>query len=92
MPQTQPPFKLALAALFLDGAPRTAMDAYQALQGEYAAKAFFTPELAASTCQALTSIGIFDRCGLSDAGEILFKLTRHGTGKVRANLGLPPQD
>lgn len=92
MKQTKPPFKLALAALFLDAMPRTAEDVFSALQEEYSQKPFFTAKLVESSCQALTSIGILERCGLSDAGSVLFKITRHGTGKVCANLGLPPEE
>lgn len=82
----KPPFKLALAALFLDGKPRSATDVSAELQSEYGGRRFFTKPFAATSLQSLASIGVFENCGASENGDPLYKISPHGCTCVRKNL------
>ncbi len=55
------PFKLALAALFLDGAERAASGAAAELADEYAGRRFFNPVFVAACLQSLAAVGILER-------------------------------
>jgi hypothetical protein len=84
-----PPFKLALAALFLDGTPRGIAEAFAALEPEYAACRFFTTAFVATGLQSLKAVGILtvaEENGKNPASPACYTLTAYGRKKVRANL------
>lgn len=81
MPQTKPPFKLALAALFLDKKPRGAAQAAEELRKEYVGAPFFTPDFVAYQLHSLKAVGILE---VDENG--LYSMTRSGEERVSKNL------
>ncbi len=61
MAERKPPFKLALAALFLDGRTRRAGEAEAELAVEYAGQRFFEPAFVKACLQSLTAVGILEK-------------------------------
>jgi hypothetical protein len=58
MRKASPPFKLALAALFLDGARLGAAEAFSALEPEYGDRRFFSAAFVENALQSLRAVGI----------------------------------
>lgn len=81
MPASKPPFKLALAALFLDGKPRGFMEAAEDLRPEYQGARFFTPDFVAYQLHSLKAVGILE---IDDNN--LYSLSRSGEKRVRKSL------
>ena len=81
MPQAKPPFKLALAALFLDKKPRDTAQAAEDLRKEYLGAPFFTPDFVAYQLHSLNAVGI-----LQVDGYGFYSITRSGEERVSNNL------
>ena len=81
MPQTKPPFKLALAALFLDKKPRDATLAAEELREDYAGSRFFNPDFVAYQLHSLKAVGI-----LQVDENNFYSITRSGEERVSKNL------
>ena len=88
MRKVSPPFKLALAALFLDGRPRGAAELFADLEPEYGTCRFFSAEFVEKGLQSLKAVGIL-RIGEEREGSPaapLYALTAYGREKVRGSL------
>lgn len=81
MSATKPPFKLALASLFLDKKSRGAADVAEALRPDYEHSPFFTPEFVAYQLHGLKAVGILQE----DEGRV-YSLTKSGEERVRKSL------
>jgi hypothetical protein len=77
----KPPFRLAVAALFLDGDRLSPEEVLASLAGEYARAGFFGPKAVALCLQCLSVNGILRE----ETGRYL--LTGYGRERVRKNLG-----
>jgi hypothetical protein len=89
MVKSPPPFKLALAALFLDGAARGEEEVFSALEPEYGACRFFDAAFVRTGLQSLKAVGILkfgERNEEAPASPARYALSSYGREKVRANL------
>lgn len=83
MSKAKPPFKLALAAVLLDGRPRDLGELMKALAPEYQGQAFFEQKHVLYCLQGLKAVGIVSSAAGS---EPLYSLTGYGAERVRKNL------
>lgn len=81
MPQAKPPFKLALAALFLDNMPRDAARAAEDLRAEYACSRFFSPDFVTYQLHSLRAVGILQ---VDENG--FYSLSKSGEERVKKSL------
>ncbi len=79
--QDKAPFKLALAALFMDNEARDPAAAMDALHEEYAHARFFTREFVAYQLHSLKAVGILQ---VDENGR--YSITRSGAERVRGSL------
>ncbi len=96
MAERKPPFKLALAALFLDGRTRRAEEAEAELAAEYAGQRFFEPAFVKACLQSLIAVGILEKrvaepkpqsaSGQQDAGQPAGNAGGQGTPESRYAL------
>ncbi len=85
MSKAKPPFKLAIAYVFVDGAQHAAPFVYEALQADYGTEKIFQLKTIESSLQALKSVGILAAVeGTTDEPE--YKITPSGKEKVLANM------
>jgi DNA-binding MarR family transcriptional regulator len=83
----RPPFKLSVAALLLDGTPRTLAQMLEDLAPIYADSRLLTPANMDSALQSLKCVGIVNVLDSENGGETLYSLT--GYGRQRTARALP---
>ena len=81
MKKSKAPFKLNMAALFLDQKPRDAAAVFAELEPDYARARFFSREFVAYQLQSLKAV-----CILQVDDDGVYSLTRHGAEKVGKSL------
>ena len=87
MMKIRPPFKLSVAALLLDGTPRTFARMLADLAPAYADSPLLTPANMDSALQSLRCVGIVSVLVPENGGEALYSLT--GYGRQRTTRALP---
>ena len=81
----KPPFKLAVAAVFLPSETLDAAAVQARLRGEYEGAKMFTPSSVEAALQSLKTVGIL--CSSESAfGNIVYSLTDSGKEKVLRSL------
>ena len=86
MPVVKPPFRLAVAAVFLDGEAREAGEILVLLQKDYAGEKICTLPTIEDSLQNLKAVGILI-FSPDDSTGARYALSRHGRDKVLRALG-----
>jgi len=81
MPAVKPPFRLAVAAVFLDGAARGAGEVLELLQKDYVGEKICTLPTIEVSLQNLKTVGIL-ASQPGDSAEARYALSRHGRERV----------
>jgi DNA-binding PadR family transcriptional regulator len=82
----QPPFKLCVAVLLLDGTARTPARMLEDLAPRYAGSRLLTPANLESALQSLQSVGIVQVAAAENDGIPLYTLTGYGRAKTARAL------
>lgn len=86
----KPPLRLAIAALLLDGTPRTAQAVFEALAPDYPGERQLSPATVEAHLNALKAVGIVraEDEAVDASGSLIlsFALTGYGRKKVEAAL------
>lgn len=86
----KPPLRLAIAALLLDGTPRTAQAVFEALAPGYPGERQLSPATVEEHLNALKAVGIVraEDEDVDASGRLLlsFAITGYGRRKVEASL------
>ncbi len=86
MAKVKPPFRLAVAAAFLDGAPHGMAEILDLLQKNYAGEKICTPANIEDSLQSLKAVGILT-IPPGDSPEARYALSRNGRERTLKALG-----
>ena len=81
----KPPFKLAIASSFLDGATRDSVEVMAVMKKDYEGEKLFTQNGIDINLQSLKAVGIL-KIASENATHISYEITEYGRKKVQKAL------